>query len=72
MKDIVYFFWNLLNRIMRFVVFQVLHLKISDEKWTAFLQFEIRDCGSKQYGCVVRDLCDFSPSVPEVGGFYRH
>ena len=39
MKDIVYFFWNLLNRIMRFVVFQVLHLKISDEKWTAFLQF---------------------------------
>lgn len=39
MKDIVYFFWNLLNRIMRFVVFQVLHLKISDEKWAAFLQF---------------------------------
>lgn len=39
MKNIVYSLWELLNKIMSFVVFRILHLNLSDEKWNAFLQF---------------------------------
>lgn len=39
MKNIVYSLWECLDKIMRFAAFRILHLKISDEKWTAFLQF---------------------------------
>lgn len=31
--------WGFLNTFMRFVVFKILHLKISEETWDKFLQF---------------------------------
>ncbi len=31
--------WNVINVIMNFIVFKMLHLKISEEKWNAVVQF---------------------------------
>ena len=39
MKNMVYSMWNVLNKVMGFVVFRILHLNPTEEKWNAFLQF---------------------------------
>lgn len=39
MDKIAKVIWKTINAIMNFVVFKILHLKISEEKWSAFVQF---------------------------------
>lgn len=39
MDKIARVIWKVINTIMNFVVFKMLHLKISEEKWNAFVQF---------------------------------
>ncbi len=39
MQKLGLYFWNLLNKFMRFFVFQILHLNISERNWEKLLQF---------------------------------
>ena len=39
MDKIAKVIWKTINAIMNFVVFKILHLKISEKKWSAFVQF---------------------------------
>lgn len=39
MKNTVSFFWNKISGVLRFLVFDVFHLNISEDKWDALMQF---------------------------------